>query len=326
MITIRVTLFILASLGLFAKSVPLPDVLKPTSIEVDKKQIYITDKQKIHIISLDNYTHKKTFGKSGEGPKEFKDYAFVNSQSEQLVIKSSGKLSHFSKNGEFVKEEKLLSVLVRSILPLDKKYVITENALTGKVLAFSVNLYDSKFQKIKTLFLENNPPKIGATYNNTTVARVGTDKIYIAGYKKLKIDVFDKKGIKLKPLEKAYDLQEFTEKHKKKFLDSYKSNPVTKDFYQGFKNIASFPEYFPAINTFFAADGKLYVQTFREENDKAEFLIFTEDGELLKTVFLPGVCEKFMTPTMYAINNGKLYYLYDNVDAEVWELKAVDID
>ncbi|MCP4151164.1 MAG: hypothetical protein GY757_25695 [bacterium] len=53
--------------------------------------------------------------------------------------------------------------------------------------------------------------------------------------------------------------------------------------------------------------------------------IFEEGGKYLKSVYLPGVCEKILGAVLYTIQNNKLYYLNDNVDKEMWELHIVDI-
>jgi hypothetical protein len=54
------------------KVVPLTQSGKPNSITVDKNHVYITDQGSIAIYSLKDGKLKKTFGKKGEGPGEFR--------------------------------------------------------------------------------------------------------------------------------------------------------------------------------------------------------------------------------------------------------------
>ena len=50
----------------------LEDILKPRSLTVYKGKAYITEKEAIHIVSLESGKLLKSFGRKGEGPGEFK--------------------------------------------------------------------------------------------------------------------------------------------------------------------------------------------------------------------------------------------------------------
>ena len=67
------------------------------------------------------------------------------------------------------------------------------------------------------------------------------------------------------------------------------------------------------------------MHTHRIVDNRSEFLVFREDGEFLGTILLPLVDKEFMSPTIYTIEKGKLYKLYENDETEEWELHILDI-
>ena len=56
------------------KIIPLPDLIQPHTMVVDKDQLFIRDSgSSIFIYSLSNFSLIKKFGKQGQGPGEFHD-------------------------------------------------------------------------------------------------------------------------------------------------------------------------------------------------------------------------------------------------------------
>jgi hypothetical protein len=87
--------------------------------------------------------------------------------------------------------------------------------------------------------------------------------------------------------------------------------------------------YLPAIRFFFFSGNKIYVQTYKKENNKSEFFVFDKTGNLLKKVFVPFIEEEFSynefsVPRFHTIAEGKLYQLLENDDEE-WDLHITDI-
>ncbi len=320
---LQVILFLVLSIGISARVVPLPEVMRPHDISVDSDQLYICEHEEISIYSLKDFKRVKKFGKKGEGPQEFKSVVHVNCQSDQLVVESIGKLSFYTKAGEFLDEIKNPSLFRRGFAPIGNQYVAQEFNYGGKN---KVLICNPKLKKIKEIYTEEKARKIGSLFDVTLRFKVYKDKVYIAYGKNFLIRVFDITGKELISITKEYKLLAFTREHANQFLEAYRKSPVTKEFYENFKKIVQFSDYFPAIDDFFVADGSLYVQSHKVVDNKSEFLIFTESGKFLKTVFLPGVDKDFMTPSMFDIRNGKLYNLVENEDTEEWELHITEID
>ena len=109
------------------------------------------------------------------------------------------------------------------------------------------------------------------------------------------------------------------------FLESYRTSPVTLQFYESFKKIVKFPEYFPAIKKFFVTD-KIYVQTYLVDKDRSEFFVFNKDGKMEKRLLLPVLDNDFLSPAVYSIANGKTYYLKHNEKNDQWEVHILKLD
>jgi len=73
-----VSLFIVLNISLSARVVPLPEVVRPTSLSVDDTQLYICEHEKISIYSIKDFKLIKKYGEKGEGPQEFKSATHVN--------------------------------------------------------------------------------------------------------------------------------------------------------------------------------------------------------------------------------------------------------
>lgn len=83
-----------------------PELTNPGQILVDpsSKNIYISDRTTVYIYSLTDFKLKKKFGKSGEGPREFKRYANLFLTSDYLLVNSVSRATFFTKDGKYIRE------------------------------------------------------------------------------------------------------------------------------------------------------------------------------------------------------------------------------
>lgn len=100
---ILLLLLLTALLSFGDKIATFPDISAPVQLRVDDNKLYISEKASVFIYSLDNFELLKTFGGEGEGPREFKRYAFLYPLPNHLLVNSVGKISYFKKDGTFVK-------------------------------------------------------------------------------------------------------------------------------------------------------------------------------------------------------------------------------
>ena len=99
-----------------------------------------------------------------------------------------------------------------------------------------------------------------------------------------------------------------------------KINFKNKSYVQSLKKKAIKPEYFPAIRTCRAANGKIYVITYLKKNKDSECFIFNLEGKQLKRTFIPLRDTSPLNTPMFGIYNHHLYQLVENFDKEQWQL------
>lgn len=161
------------------------------------------------------------------------------------------------------------------------------------------------------------------------------NKIFTAGLETdFIIDIFDLNGKKLYSIKKNYERVKFTDHHANRVLNWFRTNPITRANIADLKKTINFPGYFPAIRDFSVSDGKVYVRTYREKDNKTEFLVFKNDGKYIKTVYLPliesnlvGAFPYYYNDTCpFVIKNDNLYRLIESEEEEViWELHVTTL-
>lgn len=310
------------------KAAVLPELLKPQSIDIDGNQMFITEDVTIYIYSLNDFKLQKKFGSAGEGPREFKRYASVFVQPDQLIIRSLGRISFFTRQGDFIKETNVSPGTGVAFQPVGDQYVGRKNFMEENINYQSFNIYDSKFKMIKEIYRKEHDFQMGKGFKIPTEAfdcSVYRGRIFIAGKAGLDIDVFDKNGNRLYTIRHDIENVKFTQAHKERILDFFKTNPRTKQVYEFLKNQLKFPDYFPVVREFIVTDGKIYVLTSNQQENKTEFLILDVNGKLLKRQFLAFHYKQLIEPSPYTIHNGKLYQLLEDPDEEEWELHVSKI-
>jgi hypothetical protein len=89
MIFILPVLTVLVGTVFAGKLATLTGIMKPDSIYIDNRQIYIMENPTFFIYSLEDFRLKKKFGKPGEGPREFKGTAPLIPHVEHLLVNSA---------------------------------------------------------------------------------------------------------------------------------------------------------------------------------------------------------------------------------------------
>jgi hypothetical protein len=322
-------MLVLTSFLLMGEVVPLPELAKPLHIEVDANQIYITEGATVFIYSLKDFKLVKKFGKRGEGPGEFNErIRFVDAQADHLFFNSTGKVSYFTKDGTFIKEFRTLSPDMR-VKQLGENFVGVRMAGEGGTLYISIDLYDGNLKKIKALHRQEMEVQMGGkgtkVFAHLLPFHIVGDKLFIAKGEEFIIEILDKTGNKQYTITYNYRKIKVTDKDKSQVMDFLKTSPDTAPYLEMLKPII-FPEYFPAIRQYFVASGKVYVLTYKKNENKSEIFLFDMTGKFLKRTYVPYA---FMTPVdeyPAAIKNGMLYQVIENEETEGWDLHITLID
>ncbi len=317
------------------KLAPLREILKPFHLSIDDQRFYVTQDTTIFIYSLKDFTLEKKFGKPGEGPQEFKlapggPMLMTFPQRDLLVINSMGKVSFYTKEGNFIKELKS---------PVGGQSMSMFQPIGGQFAGFgmkmgknftidiAVNIYDAQMKKVKEIhqqpFLQQGKimfPLVPPTFY------VSDNKIITAGQEDFAVNIFDAGGRKVTTITREYKRFKVTKEYKKGVHDSYKTNPDTKQLYVAIKNMITFSGRFPAIQFFYVNNRKIYIQTYLKKGKTYEFFIYDFKGKFLKRLFLPVAYQDGLRVCPTAIKDNKLYQVIENEEEEVWELHAHPIE
>jgi hypothetical protein len=325
-------LLVLCTSGVFpGKIVPLPGHLNPKSVYADGDQIYITEETSIYIYGAKDFKLRKKFGREGEGPQEFKGFASLYVYPDYLLVNSSGRISFFTREGEFIKQNNLpfYGVNVRVV---GKAFVsngrIDENGIPYR----TINFYDAEFKKIKeiarieTAFQRSKGEWRQFHMEFSFHPYTYKDKVFVIGHEDFIIGVFDENGDKLFDITQKYERLKVLEEEKKAVLDWFKINPGSRNMPSSIKKMIRFPDYFPAVRDMVINNEKLYVRTYKKNGGKTEFFILDSKGKLLEKVFIPIYERNRREYYSYSICDGKVYQLIENEDTEEWELHIVPFE
>jgi hypothetical protein len=337
-ITLRTTLAIITIIVLFTitgyaqKVATLSEIAKPVDILVDADQIYIVSGVQVYIYSAKDYSFKKVFGQRGEGPGEFKVVNNIGLQlspfHNDLMITTSNKIHFYSKDGNEIKTI-LYPSNVREVLRFSADNYLGKSfeEVEGN-FAEAVNLYDSKFDKIKEIYWRVKPkagdPRIYLfDLGKEMVFRRGKEHIYILNENVFNIRVYNKGGEFSHSIKKDFPFVEITDKDKELLFNYYKFQ--VKNF-ERLKPLLVFPKYYPAIYDFTEIDNKLYILTWKVVDKRRVILVLDLKGEILLKSLIPHrdpLRGDGIAPCTFFDN--KLYQLYDNPEIEAWELLVYDV-
>ncbi|MGD2085248.1 MAG: hypothetical protein PVH61_03605 [Candidatus Aminicenantes bacterium] len=270
--TSLVILFAILTVSLLtAKTIPLPELTNPAGILVEDDQIYITQFPEIFIYSLEDFKLKKTFGKRGEGPAEFKGYARISVYPDYIFVNSIGKILFFTREGEYIKELKSPEPQTR-YKPLGKKYVGRRETVEKGVYYGIISFYDENLNKIKEVYREKGALELGKYFNpliDPCHFDILGDKIITNAQDVLL--VFNSEGEKISSIKHDYRKVKVTEAFKKDIVESFKKGDRKQ--YEMLKDILQFPEYWRGIWAFRVLDKKIYVGTHFKKDNKLEYFI-----------------------------------------------------
>lgn len=305
------------------------DLLKPGRMVMEDDKIYITEETTVYIYSSQDYRFIKKFGKAGEGPQEFLRFVLIIPHQDHLIINSFGKISLYTRDGEFIKEIRASGGTNFNYQPLGKNYVGVSINLEDNTRYESINLYGPDLKKLRTILKresDTQPTKnVIKILNSTLQYLTFDDKLYIVEGREFVIKVYDTEVKELMVIKRDYDRVKFGEEDKQKIFKELETNPRTKQYFEIVKKMAVFPDTYPAIVAIFQRDDFVYAMTYRRQGDKYEFFIFDGNGNFLKKIFIPFVFQTAMTPYPFSIKDGNLYQLIENEDTEEWELHQIQI-
>ncbi len=315
-----------------ARTVPMPRLVNPEVIEIDDNQLYIVEGTSIYIYDLNTLKFKKKFGRRGEGPREFivnpesGRPMFIDVQRDNIIVTSLGKVSFFSKKGEFIKETRFSQGRGEYVQPLGDVFVGQSIFPQGDKLMRAIRLYDHSLKVIKdvvTLEHHFQRDKGISLVRDCQAFRTWNNKLFSAWSADFEITVFDADARKGHAIKFPYQRVKVTKQHKKDITYILETHPSLKNLLAALRPKLIFPEHFPAIVDLRFDEGKLYAIMFKETEKGNEIKILEPTGKLLKTIYVPWKKMDALQPYPFGIKNGKLYQVAE--EGEDWVMQVTKL-
>lgn len=327
----------------FPKDIPaFTDFLRPEFVKIVDDEFFVNEGASVFVYSIEDYKLKYKFGVEGEGPQEFKVNIIgipghkicFTPLPDSIVVGSESKVSYFSRDAKFIREKRIPVPMIIDFTPLSKGFVGRNYKNDKGVQLMSVDLYDQEGIRLKEVCKH----EITAWKKGSRVLwdlvdilpefKTYNDHIFMAGGGDFKLDVYNSNGEKVRTIKHKYDRLKVGDSEREKIIGLWKDDSprIRREWDSFFKKMIGVPDYLPAFRAFFIADNNIYFQTSRVEKDKTEFIIMGIDGKFKKQVFLPLRYRNIVMAFPYTISKNKLYQLFDNEEAEHWELFVTKIE
>ncbi len=311
------------------KAATLKEVMRPTGMSMGEGRLFITEGHFIYIYALKGYKLIKKIGKKGEGPGEFKSGHMSGPMlaiphKGKLYVSSHGKVSEFSLDGEFLKENKVTPY--NTFKPFGDQYVyscFTGNENNKMVMA--VNLADGKFQKVKELLVSGREVGMNARFEFPTAPpdfAAYKDRVYVVddsgGFA---VNVYDKTGKHLFRIKREHKPLKVSEETKKMHMEALQKDPNLKGMWEFMRTRIVFKEYYPPIRNMRVRDNRIHLLTFKKRLGKSQCLILDLKGKRLGEVYV--TCQDNLGIDVYpkfACYKAYVYALMENEEDETWEL------
>ena len=322
-----------------AGEVAIPDIYKPDSITVNENYIYITQGVEVFIHSKKDMKLIKKFGQAGEGPREFKKSPApwfpsisLYLTNNKLLINSLGKISFFSKEGEFLNETS--TGTQARYIPVGDKYIYMYFTAEDKVQYIAADLLDVNLKNRIKLCQFKFPAQEGKKRDPILMARMAAYLDRYA-YKDKFVYPTDSNSIKIFNSD-GKEIASFTPNYTKvpindtlkKTIDEFFTNDIR--YKQPYlidkdRNLISLPEYMPIFKDYRLADDKIYILSNFKKDGKFETFLYDFSGKLLKKTFIPLVESDMLTLYPFDIKDSKIYQLVMDEEEEEFKLHITEI-
>ncbi|HDP94923.1 MAG TPA: hypothetical protein ENN40_06140 [Candidatus Aminicenantes bacterium] len=317
--------------GTDTESRVIPELLSPDSINLDDKQVYITEGPKVRIFNRDTLEQVAVFGKAGEGPQEFRVLPglplILNVEGDELMVNSFGKVSFFSKSGKFLREQRTQAGFIIMAQPFGENLACWGLAFEDQTRLRTIDLYDRELKKLKNLVKQKDEFQapgqgIDILSSSFTYSVLG-DRLWVAHSPEPLIHTFDLEGDAAETIRLDIPRRDMTRADRETILNYLKTDKSTREQFDLLKPIR-FHDQYPAIMAVFAAQGKMYVMTWQRRENRNEILVMNSEGKVERTLWLPVAYLNALRPAPFAVRDNRLLQLNENDDEE-WELHITPI-
>ncbi|MCK4762749.1 MAG: hypothetical protein KAW12_11185 [Candidatus Aminicenantes bacterium] len=317
-----------------------PNIYQPSMMNISGDEIYILDGFSVKIYSMKDYRFLREFGKKGEGPGELlttSDTGLTMIVIENnILLNSVYKIVIYNRIGKILKEKKFRDYLVEAV-PINGNYVLTFYKWIDEAAHAITKLSDKNFKEInelyKTKLPQNHKIKKISIPPLCTYVRTTKDRIFLFDQQKDAIKIFNGKGNPKTDITFKYDKIMTTQIFKDKIMNYLLSTPALKRLPENIRKRylerVYTPNILPVFKNSWIINNQIYIHTYREKQNKGEFLILDFSGKVEKVLYLPGSAKlniRINPASIFTFHKGKYYYLLENLDQEEWELHVIQLD
>lgn len=336
--------------GGISRSGTLAELKNPYMLAVEGDRCYVIEGATVFVYSLKDFRLLRKFGKAGDGKGEIRvpmeGANTIRLASRGVLVESHRKLLLFSREGKLLKEN-YKSPYRTQYTPVGKNFAAKKYIFDreNNIQYMAVTLFDAQFKEIKELHREKWFQQYTRTgfqiqlFSDYLNFEVYKDRIYIERSPRgFRIDVYDADGNKLYHIKRSHARLIVTDADKEEALKALRKDRKAELMIKMLgswekvkeKMAVVFPVYKPPIRNFQLNNGKIYVRTFKEQNNSDQYIIMDLKGKAPRTVFLPipprpGVEEKMYDARFHYISDNTYYYLKENKELGVWQLRIVEI-
>ena len=311
------------------KVAEFPELMQPVRFTIDGNEMFVVDgRSKIEVYSITDQKLLREISKSGQGPGEFQRLPFLKVFPDSIFLGAYNKIMLFSRDGKLIEENRLYPI--GKAFPAGNNYVSFGTVREGDDKFRTVNLLNSDLKLAIELHRHLRIRRKGGVNPIRDYMDFETleDKIYIADSRgDFAIDVFDSSGEKQYTIDKEMEKIRISNEFKTTHIEQLTSRPGGNG--QEWRAAVDqwgveYDRYFPDMREFRVAEDKIYVQTYRAEKGKTEFLVIDLNGESTSSVFLPLYEEgSLVDKHVYTFYGGNYHYLKYNDKKEIWELHRI---
>ena len=310
----------------------LSELLHPRSLTVDRNHLYVAERARVIIYSLEDFRQLVSFGREGQGPQEFQTLPHVpiavDVSGTHLLVASMGKISYYDKNGGFIREVKARS-LALNLRRCGKNFLGWSQSRETDVIYNTINIFDHELNKIREVYrIKDSYQGPGRGYHvlHKTFSYWATDfRILLPGEDDASINIFDQQMRKCHTIRLKKRGRRVTADFKRRLTHYLRTSPETKNVFDRLQPLR-FPDRFPAIADFFIDPPVVYVLTWERNAKGSECFSFDMTGRYLKHQILPIRYETDLRPYPATIAAGTLFQLVENPDSESWELHFTQLN
>ena len=299
--------------------VRLEQQVSPFYLQVDKTQLYISDGPSLSIYDLKTFKLKKKFGKQGEGPGEFIVSPTQNLNSfmfdlleGKIVVQSIGKISYFTKQGEFMKEIRVSNFGMKPLSDGFVGYGITREQ--GESPQLTINIYDGQMNMKKKLHQEPsfyfNKPVISPFDFRSSMFKIYRNRIIIERGKN-RIDILDNSGKLISSIIPEDSPVRISAKARSRYIDTLKAVPQLKPFISTILQRLSFPKHYPQISMFDVADDKIYIIGYQDKITGRKVLVYNLKGEHVGNHYIRDYTQYMFLPRPYTFGGNHFYQVHE---------------